>query len=140
MATTAPESSETPNWEALKENVLPVKKGRSAKGLSMKLAENNSKMDNKAREQAFEDLLDAAKSPKECLQSYIKYIKWIREEYPSNSDKTLQLLERCTVELKSEAELKNDGDFIKVWVEYVSSATVLICSGKGWGKKNLRVP
>ncbi len=33
--------------------------------------------------------------------------------------------QRCTVDLKSCEELKNDADFIKVWVEYVSSMSVV---------------
>jgi hypothetical protein len=42
------------------------------------------------------------------LAAYIKHLKWVRDTYPSSSDKALQLLERCTYELKSETSLQND--------------------------------
>ena len=79
----------------------------------------------------------------ELLMTYIKYLKWIRDSFPSNKDKALQLLEvhrrflhsniihpkyrdavvlqRCTFELKEDEKLKNDPQFVKVWIEYVRS-------------------
>ncbi|KAJ1390469.1 Mad3/BUB1 homology region 1-domain-containing protein, partial [Ochromonadaceae sp. CCMP2298] len=52
------------------------------------------------------------------LAAYIQHLKWVRDTYPSSSDRALQLLERCTYELKSETSLQNDTRFVKLWIEY----------------------
>ena len=85
-----------PAWEACKENVLPIKRGRSAKGLSESLQKNSdSATIDKVREKLFEDTIIAAgkSSPKELLSAYVLYFKWTRDTYPSNVEKPLNLLE-----------------------------------------------
>lgn len=91
-----PSASTAPAWEACKENVLPIKRGRSAKGLSESLQKNcESASIDKLREKLFEDSIVAASksSPKELLDSYILYFKWTRDTYPSNAETALKLLE-----------------------------------------------
>ena len=89
------EASNTPVWEACKENVLPIKRGRSAKGLSESLLNNTEDASgNKSRDKIFEDsIITAAKSPKELLDAYSLYFKWTRDTYPTNTEKALKLLE-----------------------------------------------
>ena len=113
-------TSPLPTWEACKENVLPIKRGRSAKGLSDTLAVPQKAIDLNAVEQSYEDRLTAALngSPEILLDAYIAYFKWIRDTFPSNSAKALHLLERCTCALKDNASLKNDLRFVKMWIEY----------------------
>jgi hypothetical protein len=91
------DTENAPTWEACKENVLPIKRGRSAKGLSESLQvknHENSAID-KLREKVFEDsLCNAQKSGcKDLLEAYISYFKWTRDTFPSNSEKALHLLE-----------------------------------------------
>ena len=113
-------ASPTPTWEACKENVLPIKRGRSAKGLSDTLAVPQKSIDVNASEQSYEDRLTVAlNGPSEVLlDAYIAYFKWIRDTFPSNSAKALHLLERCTCALKDNTALKNDLRFVKMWIEY----------------------
>lgn len=88
--------SKAPAWEACKENVLPIKRGRSAKGLSDTLLKSSdSLLSDKLCEKAFEDAITAAgkSSPKELLDAYIMNFKWIRDTYPSSTEKALKLLE-----------------------------------------------
>lgn len=90
------EASSTPTWEACKENVLPIKRGRSAKGLSESLQKNNEDLsENNSRDKIFEDSIIAAakSSPKELLDAYSLYFKWTRDTYPTNTEKALKLLE-----------------------------------------------
>ena len=67
-----------PTWEACKENVIPIKRGRSAKGLSEVLKEPtcNDNDINKLREQVFEDAIANSTSSKQLLDTYISYYKW----------------------------------------------------------------
>ena len=90
------EASNTPTWEACKENVLPIKRGRSAKGLSESLQKNTEDLsENNSRDIIFEDSIIAASksSPKELLDAYSLYFKWTRDTYPTNTEKALKLLE-----------------------------------------------
>lgn len=90
------EASYTPTWEACKENVLPIKRGRSAKGLSESLQNNaDDASGNNPRDKIFEDSIIAAakSSPKELLDAYSLYFKWTRDTYPTNTERALKLLE-----------------------------------------------
>ena len=106
-----------PVWEACKENVIPIKRGRSAKGLSESLQKTSEIVSNdKLREKFFEDKIIAAgkSSTKELLDAYVLYFKWTRDAYPSNVEKPLNLLEvnftimmlilLCCMEQSDEAE------------------------------------
>ena len=98
-----------PSWEACKENVIPLKRGRSAKGLSEVLSRNiDSASGDALREKAFEDsLLVAAKlSGKELLNSYTLYFKWLRDTFPSNSERALKLLEVFRIFFMSAVEIR----------------------------------
>lgn len=89
------EASYTPTWEACKENVLPIKRGRSAKGLSESLQNNADDASGNSRDKIFEDSIIAASksSPKELLDAYSLYFKWTRDTYPTNTERALKLLE-----------------------------------------------
>jgi hypothetical protein len=94
-----------PQWELCKENVLPIKRGRSTKGLQETLSkpatlsdqgQDNNNSVEQLREQLFEEelaKLSTGDSPKDLLEAYLKYLKWVRDRFPTNSDKALKLLE-----------------------------------------------
>lgn len=88
--------TEVPAWEASKENVLPIKRGRSAKGLSVSLAHpvSNEAL-NADQERAFERQINnnSVTDPLQKLEVYVRYLKWVRDTYPSVTDKALQILE-----------------------------------------------
>jgi hypothetical protein len=115
-------------WETSKENVMPIKRGRSAKGLQVSSigAEGQLQQDDyKLREKVFENMILESKSPEsstECiLDCYVKYFKWIRDTFPSDCTRALALLERCTCDLSHEEKYKNDIRFVKLWIEYADS-------------------
>lgn len=89
--------NEAPAWETSKENVLPVKRGRSAKGLCEALAKPliNDGAEAAEQERNFESQLSAC-APNDSvakLDTYIQYIKWFRNAFPSSTDKVFELLE-----------------------------------------------
>ena len=89
-------TQQPPAWEASKENVLPIKRGRSAKGLSETLVRPLSEDSHlEAQEQAFETQLKdtAYAEPLERLELYCKYWKWVRDSFPKGNTKGMELLE-----------------------------------------------
>lgn len=89
--------NEAPAWETCKENVLPVKRGRSAKGLSEALAKPvlDDGTEAAERERLFESQLSACAENDSVtkLNIYIQHIKWFRDAFPTSSDKVFALLE-----------------------------------------------
>jgi hypothetical protein len=97
-------------WEQSKENVLPIKRGRSTKGLQDAfskplIAQHNGNNGSDGvpeqesievlREQIFEEDIKVAATvgPSDVLESYLKYLKWVRDRFPTNADKALKLME-----------------------------------------------
>jgi hypothetical protein len=134
-------------WELSKENVQPVKRGRSANVLGERLVGLKSKGSDTIEEKqklVFESMIVKAKEneaaldveenpahasdindkPNEenqsLLEVYLLYFKWVRDTFPSSSDKALEVLEAATRDLKEHEGIKNDPRYIKLWVEYVS--------------------
>ena len=90
-------SESAPAWETSKENVLPVKRGRSAKGLSDALSKPklHSEQENLARIADFDSELQNCPTEEayQRLDIYIKYIKWVRDAYPGSAERVFELLE-----------------------------------------------
>ncbi len=86
---------EVPAWELSKENVVPIKKGRSAKGLGEKLSTNENNVGNltTTQESTFEKDLASENNATLLLDIYTRYIKWIQDNNPTTTDKTLKLYE-----------------------------------------------
>jgi Cu/Zn superoxide dismutase len=110
---------QTHSWETCKENVQPIKRGRSIKGLGQgATVERLEALEE--QEAAFERGIAGISDSKLLLDAYVQYFKWTRDAFPSSSDKAQQLLERATAELslKNNAEVKNEPRFVKMWIEY----------------------
>jgi hypothetical protein len=105
-------------WELCKENVMPVKSGRSTKGLSVAKLGGGLKPKMEDEEAVFERLLQESAADSDPLDAYVKYFKWIRDTFPSDLQKTLSFLERCTCDFSHDIKYKNDIRFVKLWIEY----------------------
>jgi hypothetical protein len=69
-------------WELSKENVMPLKRGRSAKGLSEAILKIESTSGNKSiaidleaqKLRLFEDALSKSKNDDEIIELYMRYV------------------------------------------------------------------
>lgn len=86
-----------PVWEACKENVLPTKRGRSAKGLSNILQPDQAfKKDLQQSERNFTTRIEEAKAignNQALLEAYAERLKWTHESFPSSDKEAIKLLE-----------------------------------------------
>ncbi len=105
---------ETPQWEITKENVKPLKIGRKIRDLESSRIKD---IDIIKSTETWVDMLnllscpyiihrifqnnisqiDANLNAETCLHSWIEYIDWSRIAFPSNSNKTLELLEVISI-------------------------------------------
>lgn len=126
------------DWEQSKENVAPVKSGRSVKGLGgvgglankpvlgkdLGGGEEEKKYERaieEAREEGMKLSEDGASLLPEgeemVLQAYIRYYKWVRDTYKSSNDKSKAVLEKVTSEFKDSSSMKNNATYVKMWIE-----------------------
>ena len=115
------------NLNVDKENILPIPQGRSASKLSELISTDSKVLQSQLAEQRlkFEKSLDPQLlvDLDDPLDSYLRYIKWIRENYRSgNTHESLliQVLERTTHDFKDDDYYKNEIRYFKVWLEYIT--------------------
>ena len=114
-------------WETSKENLQPVKVGRSAGALKQAsdLVSSDQETVRKATEgfekqrKAFEDEL-ASYSGDDKLGLWVQYLKWYQTALPATSkqSETVPLLERCTSELFNLPQYKSDVRMLRIWIQY----------------------
>jgi hypothetical protein len=120
------------DWENSKENVAPVKRGRTVKGLGGVAGLSNKPVLGKnlgsvSEEKRFENEVEVAKNRTDygdgesveeaVLEVYISYYKWVRDTYRTSNDKSKAVLEKATSDLQAYEKLKNDNRYVKMWVE-----------------------
>jgi hypothetical protein len=133
-----PGTSDGPAWELFKENAQPLKRGRDAGRLGLKLQEKSdgpgsaaaAAAASDAKVQAFEATV-AAEALADCedpLGEWLKYLHWVREEFPSGTGaaKATELMERCTRCFNHEPRYRNDERLIKVDLKRMGLCFVII--------------
>lgn len=110
-----------------KENVKPIPQGRTASKLQEIINTDNKilQLQLTKQRQEFENSLDPSilQDLDDPLNSYLQYIKWIRENYPTgNTHESLliQVLERTTHDFKDDDYYKNEIRYFKIWLEYIT--------------------
>ncbi|KUG00661.1 inactive serine/threonine-protein kinase bub1 [Phytophthora nicotianae] len=107
-------------WEASKENVMPLKRGRNVADLNKALRAHDS-FQTKLR---LEDELKAKQDAVEAyngddpLAAWLEYIRWLEVKMPEDTRKKFTALEKCTRELKDNPHYKNDMRYIRLWIQY----------------------
>ena len=90
-----------PAWEQSKENVVPSKRGRSIEVLEKvksSLKTHDIKIGLSEGEKLFEsELVNDTNDAQSLLEIYIRYYKWSRDNFPSNHEKSLLILEVSTI-------------------------------------------
>lgn len=118
------ESSST-NFEEIeveKENILPLKEGRSAFGLTQALREDVSQL-NSTRIAFERRLLEELEDMDDPFELFMDYITWINHAYPqggsSKQSGMLDVLERCLMYLRDMETYRNDPRLLKLWLWYI---------------------
>jgi len=112
--------------EGHKENIQPIRSGRSARALAASLSPLTSKphamrSEHRARQDEFEEELLTASEMDDPLEVWLRYIKWTVETFPSGHSADsglLPLVERATKEFIHDDQYKNDPRYLKLWVQY----------------------
>lgn len=112
--------------ESQKENILPLKEGRSASAL-LKVIHQPSIEINQFRSRFEQRLIDELPALSDPINLYLEYIQWLNNAYPqggnSKQSGMLTLMERCLSHLKDLERYHNDVRFLKIWFWYIELFT-----------------
>lgn len=115
--------------EADKENIQPLREGRSAVGLTSILSASPAELKLKRikeRKQLEESLKDLEELD-DPLEPFLQYIKWTNENYPSGAtveSGLMELLERCTFQFQDTPYYKNDPRYLRIWLLYAKCSPI----------------
>ena len=112
--------------EGHKENIQPIRSGRSARALAASLSPlsanpHSVRSEHSARQAEFEEELKTASELDDPLEVWLRYIDWTMETFPSGRSAEsgiVPLLERATREFAQDSQYKNDPRYLKLWVQY----------------------
>lgn len=99
-------------WENHKENAAPLQRGRSVSILETEISQ--SEKERQIRE--FEEQLTASNN--NDLTTWVEYIKWYQEHFPSETHNSFLLFERCVRYFYRVEEYLNDPRFVRVCCLY----------------------
>ncbi|CAI5747429.1 unnamed protein product [Peronospora destructor] len=111
---------DTFEWEASKENVMPLKRGRNVIDLNKALRAHDSfhtKLQLEDEAKAKECVI-AASDGDDPLTDWLEYVRWLEVKMPEDTRKKFTVLEKCTRELKENARYRNDSRYIRLWIQY----------------------
>ncbi|ODQ80754.1 hypothetical protein BABINDRAFT_7450 [Babjeviella inositovora NRRL Y-12698] len=109
--------------EGQKENIQPVKEGRSASALAatFSVGADDLRRNQAARRAEFEAAIVDSDEHDDPLEIYLDYLQWTKDNFPQGSNVEsglIQLLERCTLRFRDTEYYKNDARYLRVWLQY----------------------
>lgn len=111
-----------------KENIMPLKGGRSVRKLAEVVSLDPVKLQEKLEleRHQFEEMLNEREKINaldDPIEPYIDYIKWTHANYTTgnlNDSGLIKILERTTHDFKDDDYYKNEIRYFKVWLEYIN--------------------
>ncbi|CAD6251544.1 unnamed protein product [Miscanthus lutarioriparius] len=112
-------------WEAFKENVRPLKRGRDVAKLNHALKAHADPAQRAALLEARKKMIEAIDEyqGEDPLQPWLNCIKWVQESFPTGGECSglVVLYEQCVRTLWHDGRYKDDLRFLKVWLEYAGN-------------------
>lgn len=111
--------------ESSKENIEPMRSGRSAAALAKATQPDHvlARRRNAVRRAQFEEEVQTAQEElDDPLEAWCRYISWLHETYPGGNTAEsgiARVLERCTEEFANSEEYANDPRYLKIWLQYI---------------------
>ncbi|CAG8711797.1 10234_t:CDS:1, partial [Cetraspora pellucida] len=113
------------SFEHQKENILPLKQGRSGASLSRVFSGDSYSfgIDLQAGHAQFRAELETLNELDDPFDVYHRYIKWTIENYPQGQtpqSNLVQLLERASLSFINDSRYKNDPRYLRCWLQYAN--------------------
>ncbi|XDV43777.1 hypothetical protein PO909_012187 [Leuciscus waleckii] len=113
-------------WELCKENIQPLKQGRTISALHQALCQqqegNHTALNQK--KQAFESELRMYDGD-DPLDVWVRYIKWTKQTFPQGGKESnlSVLLERAVMLFTADKKYHNDVRYVELWIEFAEGCS-----------------
>ncbi|XP_016308826.1 mitotic checkpoint serine/threonine-protein kinase BUB1 beta-like [Sinocyclocheilus anshuiensis] len=113
-------------WELCKENIQPLRQGRSVSALHQALCQqqegNHTALNQK--KQAFESELRLYDGD-DPLDVWVRYIKWTKQTYPQGGKEShlSVLLERAVTRFTADKKYHNDVRYVELWIAFAEGCS-----------------
>ncbi|RKP22338.1 Mad3/BUB1 homology region 1-domain-containing protein, partial [Syncephalis pseudoplumigaleata] len=109
--------------EREKENILPLRSGRSVAALAPRFGtpDGGRAAVLETQRKRHEGAVAGAHELDDPLEVYYKYLRWTLDSYPqgnSNESNLVPLLERCTRTFRDDKRYTNDPRYLRCWLMY----------------------
>ncbi|KAF9312054.1 hypothetical protein BG003_006700 [Podila horticola] len=108
-----------------KENIQPIREGRSAQTLSHLFATqlNDRVQELQQQHQQFQHDIEHSEDDDDPLDIHVRYIQWIVESYPQGAGQghdsnLLRVLEQAMKAFKGDERYRNDPRYVRIYVQY----------------------
>ncbi|XP_077547372.1 uncharacterized protein LOC144159639 isoform X2 [Haemaphysalis longicornis] len=110
--------AEPGDWELSKENIQPLRQGRTMSSLQTALAPQ-CQQDLKKKRREFEEQLRTT-SGADLLDVWHRYILWVEQHYPSGGHEVniVKLMEQAMAHFAKADEFHNDERYVGIWIRY----------------------
>ena len=114
-------------WELSKENIQPLKQGRSVMKLNNALEQHKddevTKVIAEERQQFEEEL--RSYSGDDPLDPWYRYIQWVEQTYPKGGKEgqVHVIIEKCIKKFKGEPSVQDDQRFLDIWLKYAAMSS-----------------
>ncbi len=108
-------------WELSKENVLPLRQGRTFNNLNAALQQPSESQLRKIKEEKHQFELDLRTyKGDDPLGVWSNYVTWTEQNFPKGGKEshTQDLLERCISTFRDDERYRNDTRFLSIWVKF----------------------
>lgn len=104
-----------------KENILPLREGRSVQRLKNALSSDFIEL-NRVRNEFETRLTKELSGTPDPLGLWMEYIDWTRDAFPQGTNsKLLDVIERCLVYIKNQEQFRDDIRCLDLWLFYIDS-------------------
>jgi checkpoint serine/threonine-protein kinase len=114
--------------EQEKENIMPMRGGRSAAALAQVFAAPDSARASHLEKQRchFQNDIANAHEMDDPLEVYYRFVRWTIDNYPqgnSSESNLVPLLEQCTRTFRTDKRYKNDPRYLRCWLMYADNTS-----------------
>ena len=106
-------------FEHSKENIMPMKGGRSASALSKVFSAKPQENVIDQQRLEIENKIETSANGEDPLASWIEYFEWAKNTFPNSRVELLKVIQACTKLFRDNETLKQDKRYLRFWIYYV---------------------
>ena len=111
-------------FEHSKENIMPIKGGRSGAALSKIFS--SKPLDSTIVDQQRAEIqrkIESTANGEDPLAAWIDYFEWAKNTFPNSRVELLKVIQACTKLFRDSEAFKQDKRYLRFWIYYVRASS-----------------